>query len=139
MALSFLRGMFQKNPVLSASEIEDVISNLLLEMVWIDGDAHEDEIKHVVHLLAMRYNSDDETVRRKIDGFKNVTQKDIEALAKQLRDNLKGRDRVMLLRDLWTIAKANGVADSYEQKLFHRVAHLLGITESEFLEKCIKI
>jgi len=139
MAFNLFKNFLKKSPVLSESELQNMISDLLLEMVWIDGDAHEKEIKHVVHLLAMRYDTDGEIVRRKIDGFKNVTQNDIEQLARQLRDNLPARDRVLLLHDLWAIAKANGVADSYEQKLFHRVAVLLGITENEFLEKCIKI
>ncbi len=52
---------------------------------------------------------------------------------------MQARERVLLLKDLWSIAGSNGVIDPYEQDLFHRVANLLQISEGPFLDNCIKM
>lgn len=136
---SWLKGLGNEKRQYSESEIRDKITELLLEMVWIDGNADEKELNHIAHVLAVRYQVEDEEIQRKVDAFDNVTENDIKRLAKDLRDHLPARDRIMLLRDLWSIAIANGFADHYEETLFHLVADLLGITDHQFLEKCVKI
>lgn len=137
--MSWFTKLGDRKRVLTESEIKDKITELLLEMVWVDGDAHEEEVSHVVHVLAVRFQMSDDSVRQKVDGFKNVTQKDITKLARELQANLSAGSRIAILKDLWTIAVANGFADSYEQALFHRVADTLGITDHHFLDRIVKV
>lgn len=139
MAFNFLKWFDTKKESLSESEKQDAISELLLEMVWIDGDAHETEISHIVHILAVRYHVKDEAIQQKIDSFKDIKQRDIEKLAKKLRHKLPSLERIQMLRDLWAVAIANGVADAYEVSLFHKMASYLGITDKAFLDNCIKV
>lgn len=108
-------------------------------MVWADGHADDSETDRIIHILARRFRVDDDDVKKQIDSFSSADQKEIKRMANRLCKNMPARERVMLLKDLWSIAASNDVIDPYEQDLFHRVATLLHISEGQFLEKCIKI
>jgi uncharacterized tellurite resistance protein B-like protein len=50
--------------------------------------------------------------------------KKVGKVAAKLCKSMPAHERVILLKDLWSIAASNGKIDLYEQKLFHRVAVL---------------
>jgi len=123
---------------LSVGELKDLVAKVLLQMVWIDGSADEREVLVVARILEHVYRLPHAAVRQEIDTFDHKRQ-NIDALAKALRENLPLRDRVQLMRDLWSVAIATGEATPHEQAFFYRVATALGIKDNEFFERCIKV
>jgi len=129
---------FRKDKPLTNEEKQDLISELLVAMVWADGHTDRSESDHIIHILARRFQADDAEIMKKVDSFQSIDQKGIEKIARRLCKYMPARERVMLLKDLWSLAASDGVIDPYEQGLFHRVASLLHISEGVFMEKCVK-
>jgi len=124
---------------LSAEMLQTLVLKLLLQMAWVDGKADAKEVEAVIHTIERVYMLDPATVRNKINDFDQQSEDDIDTLAGKLRDNLPVRERVQLLRDIWSVARTDGKTDRHEQAFFYRVARLLDIKDNEFLEKCIKV
>ncbi|WP_167631772.1 TerB family tellurite resistance protein [Mariprofundus ferrooxydans] len=128
-----------KTEKLSAEALRDLVLKLLLQMAWVDGKADAKEVEAVARTIERVYMLDPATVHSKINDFDQQSEDDIDTLAGKLRDNLPVRERVQLLRDIWSVARTNGKTDRDEQAYFYRVAELLDIEDNEFLEKCIKV
>lgn len=133
----FGRFFRRENPLTDEVK-QELISQLLVEMVWADGDTHESELSHIIHVLARRFKVDDSEVKKMAGGFARLDKRGIETIARKICKAVPARERVMLLRDLWAIASSDGEIDPYEHTLFHRVAGLLHINDTGFLEKCVK-
>jgi len=135
---SLFNKIFHKKSLLSDAEIDNLIADLLFGMLWVDGKAGTNEVDHLIKILATRSDIDESLLRQRSSHSKQINNKELEYIAQSLCDNLPSQERVQLLRNLWEIIMADGVADRYEEALFNRVAAMLGITGERFIKNCIK-
>lgn len=139
MAFNLFEIFKKETKLLSASEQQNAIINILLYTSRIDGHIHENEAKHIERILAHRYELDEKEIHQKMTIFDKMNLSDAEALAEKLCDSMPYDDRVLMLRDIWAVALADGVASRNEEAILHRVARMLKIPNNDFFNNCIKV
>jgi len=67
----FFEGFFANENPPTSIEKQDLISEMLVAMVWADGHAHSAQLQRIIHILARWFHVGEGQVRKKISGVRH--------------------------------------------------------------------
>lgn len=114
---------------------------LLLEVSRADFDIQNEELEEIANALQQRFNFTKEEVQNLINLA--LTEQDhyisIHPFVKIVNDGCTAEEKRMLLQDLWRIAYADNKLDKYEEYQIRKIADLLYLPHSAFIQTKLKV
>jgi len=136
----FLGGTFRR---WSQEEKDEAIVDLKIHMMRLEKEARAYDVKGIdAALIALGFHVEAERVKLLWSRLKEMKGPDVghamEALAEDICDHVSFDQRRAALSLLWPAASYNMIPDEKEEAVFDRVASLLGFSDKNFLDSCIK-
>jgi|TARA_B110000259_G_C13976829_1_gene387063 uncharacterized tellurite resistance protein B-like protein len=135
-----IKAFFAKNVTdaddssLSAEQL--ATAALLIEVMVIDGNLAEDELQSISLTLArmLELSSDqvDELVLLSRDEVAEATS--LYQFTKEINSHFSHEKKLKLMTAMWRVAFADGHLDKHEEGIIRRVADLLHLRHSEFIQ-----
>ncbi|UVW33795.1 TerB family tellurite resistance protein [SAR92 clade bacterium H455] len=135
-----IKAFFAKNVVdaedssISAEQLSTAA--LLIEVMVIDGNLAEDELQSISATLAqmLELSSDqvDELVLLSRDEVADATS--LYQFTKEINAHYSHEKKLNLMTAMWRVAFADGHLDKHEEGIIRRVADLLHLRHSEFIQ-----
>ena len=135
-----IKAFFAKNVVdaedssISAEQLSTAA--LLIEVMVIDGNLAEDELQSISATLAqmLELSSDqiDELVLLSRDEVADATS--LYQFTKEINAHYSHEKKLNLMTAMWRVAFADGHLDKDEEGIIRRVADLLHLRHSEFIQ-----
>ena len=135
-----IKAFFAKNVVdaednlVSAEQL--ATAALLIEVMVIDGNLAEDELQSISATLAqmLELSSDqvDELVLLSRDEVSEATS--LYQFTKEINAHFSHKKKLNLMTAMWSVAFADGHLDKHEEGIIRRVADLLHLRHSEFMQ-----
>jgi|TARA_B110000967_G_scaffold178552_1_gene193440 uncharacterized tellurite resistance protein B-like protein len=135
-----IKAFFAKNVVdaedNSVSAEKLATAALLIEVMVIDGNLAEDELQSISATLAqmLELSSDqvDELVLLSRDEVSEATS--LYQFTKEINAHFSHEKKLNLMTAMWSVAFADGHLDKHEEGIIRRVADLLHLRHSEFIQ-----
>ena len=135
-----IKAFFAKNVIdaedssISAEQLSTAA--LLIEVMVIDGNLAEDELQSISATLAqmLELSSDqvDELVLLSRDEVADATS--LYQFTKEINAHYSHEKKLNLMTAMWRVAFADGHLDKHEEGIIRRVADLLHLRHSEFIQ-----
>lgn len=133
-----LRDLFiakpQENEAQKTQKVRQAGVVLLLEVARSDFSEDPSERKHIETLLKSQYDLSDGDLRELISISDQGDTASIHPFTSLLNEHYQYDERVELLRQMWSVAYADGTLDKYEDHLIRKVADLLYVRHSDFIK-----
>lgn len=114
---------------------------LLLEISRADFDIQEEELTSIAKSMSERFNFSDEEANNLINLAR--TEQDshvsIHPFVKIINDGCTAEEKKLLLEDLWRVAYADDKLDKYEEYQIRKIADLLYIPHSAFIQAKLNV
>jgi len=114
---------------------------LLLEVSQADFDIQDEELKSIADSLTARFNFSKQEADSLIELAR--TEQDnhvsIHPFVKIINDECTADEKSLLLEDLWRVAYADDKLDKYEEYQLRKIADLLYIPHSVFIQTKLKV
>ncbi len=113
---------------------------LLLEVSRADFNVQEEELKVIAEALQRRFNFTREEVRNLLDMAlaEHDEHVSIHPFVKIINDGCTPPEKKRLLQDLWNVAYADDKLDKYEEYQIRKIADLLYLPHSVFIQTKLK-
>ncbi len=135
-----IKAFFAKNVVdaednaLNAEQL--ATAALLIEVMVIDGNLAEDELQSIsatlAQMLALSSDQVDELVLLSRDEVADATS--LYQFTKEINAHFSHEKKLNLMTAMWRVAFADGHLDKHEEGIIRRVADLLHLRHSEFMQ-----
>ncbi len=114
---------------------------LLLEVSLADFNIQEEELESIANSLTKRFNFSTQEVENLIEMAKQEQEKhvSIHPFVKIINDGCSADEKKLLLEDLWRVAYADDKLDKYEEYQLRKIADLLYIPHSVFIQTKLKV
>ncbi|MCW8831669.1 MAG: TerB family tellurite resistance protein [Gammaproteobacteria bacterium] len=109
---------------------------LMLEMVHVDGELHENEAQKIRHLLQRQFDIN-ETETEEILAIaheEKTSATDYYQFTKLINQHYSQQQKITLVEHLWHIAYADDSIDKFEEHLVRRLADLLHVPHRHFIQ-----
>ena len=135
-----IKAFFAKNVI----EIDDsslrgdqlATAALLIEVMVIDGNLGEDELASISNtlsqMLELRAEQVDELILLSRDEVAEATS--LYQFTREINTHFDHDKKMTLMTAMWRVAFADGHLDKYEEGIIRRVADLLHIRHSEYIQ-----
>ena len=114
---------------------------LLLEVSRADFDIQDEELEIIATALQKRFDFTQEEVRNLVNLA--LTEQEahvsIHPFVKIINDGCTPQEKKMLLQDLWSVAYADDKLDKYEEYQIRKIADLLYLPHSTFIQTKLKV
>jgi len=114
---------------------------LLLEVSRADFDIQDEELESIANSLAARFKFSKQEAENLINLAR--TEQDshvsIHPFVKIINDGCSAEEKSLLLEDLWRVAYADDKLDKYEEYQLRKIADLLYIPHSVFIQTKLKV
>ena len=109
---------------------------LMFEVVWADHDIGRDEIVSMIHLLQDLFDLNDPQVEAIVAQTKinHDSSVGVFPFTQVLNDQLSVEEKFGVIRAMWIIALADEKVDAFEEHTIRRIADLLYVPHSKFIE-----
>ena len=109
---------------------------LLYELMRADGDFSAEEQSAYEHILRTRFTLDDTQLTELLDLTKDKAAEavDFSQFTRVINDTCTPEQRRGIIDGLWKIAYADDVLDPEEEHMIRRVADLLYVSHSQFIQ-----
>ncbi|AEE23670.1 hypothetical protein Glaag_2730 [Glaciecola sp. 4H-3-7+YE-5] len=109
---------------------------LLYELMRADGDFSAEEQNAYEHILRTRFTLDDTQLTELLDLTKDKAAQavDFSQFTRVINDTCTPEQRRGIIDGLWKIAYADDVLDPEEEHMIRRVADLLYVSHSQFIQ-----
>ena len=104
---------------------------ILFRLIRSDGQAKMLELVHMSELLRKEFSLNQSELEAVFEFASNAQSNDIDALLKELSEDLPQRQRIKLLEYLWRLAFTDDLIDDSEIELINKVAKQLSLSELE--------
>jgi len=118
------------------NEVSLAVAALMVEVMRMDGQLQDTERNEIIKRLQVRFA---------------LTSSDVEALIKQATEKVEQAldmhqftsvvvkgfstdERLHILTELWAVALADGHVDPYEEQIIRRMADLMGLHHTQFIQ-----
>ena len=135
-----IKAFFAKNVVdaddnsLSGEQL--ATAALLIEVMVIDGNLAEDELQSISatlgQMLELSSEQVDELVLLSRDEVSDATS--LYQFTKEINAHFDHEKKLKLMTAMWRVAFADGHLDKHEEGIIRRVADLLHLRHSEFIQ-----
>ena len=135
-----IKSFFSKN-VLEAEEKTTTpeqlaTAALLIEVMVIDGNLDEQELQSISGTLSSMLDLSQDQIEELI-ALSREEVADATSLyqfTKEINEHFNIDKKLSLMRAMWRVAFADGHLDKYEENIIRRVADLLHIRHSEYIQ-----
>ena len=135
-----IKAFFAKNVVdaedNSVSAEKLATAALLIEVMVIDGNLAEDELQSIsatlAQMLGLSSDQVDELVLLSRDEVSEATS--LYQFTKEINAHFSHEKKLNLMTAMWSVAFADGHLDKHEEGIIRRVADLLHLRHSEFIQ-----
>ncbi len=135
-----IKAFFAKNVVdaedSSLSGEQLATAALLIEVMVIDGNLAEDELQSIsatlAQMLELSSEQVDELVLLSRDEVADATS--LYQFTKEINAHFSHEKKLDLMTAMWRVAFADGHLDKHEEGIIRRVADLLHLRHSEFMQ-----
>ncbi|MDX8405508.1 MAG: TerB family tellurite resistance protein [Mariprofundus sp.] len=122
-----------------ASKQHDIalaVTALMVEIMRMDGKLDAAEHSQIVSALEQRFGLGKAAVQELIEQATSETEKamDLHQFTSVVVKSFTTQERVHILAELWQVAMADGHIDPYEEQLIRRIADLVGLHHSQFIQ-----
>jgi uncharacterized tellurite resistance protein B-like protein len=131
-----IKAFFAKNVTdaddssLSAEQL--ATAALLIEVMVIDGNLAEDELQSISLTLARMLELSSDLVLLSRDEVAEATS--LYQFTKEINSHFSHEKKLKLMTAMWRVAFADGHLDKHEEGIIRRVADLLHLRHSEFIQ-----
>lgn len=138
--ISKIKGFFAKNVLesddASVKSEQLAAAALLVEVMVIDGNLDEQELASISQTLCqiLELSSDqvDELILLSRDEVSEATS--LYQFTREINTHFSADQKMKLLTAMWRVAYADGHLDKHEEGIIRRVADLLHLRHSEFMQ-----
>ena len=120
----------------SHSVLNVATAALLIEVMTIDGNMDEEEMDSVKSNLSKILELSDDEIQELID----LSQEEVSdatslyQFTKEINANFELQQKLDLMTALWQVALANDYLDKYEESILRKIADLIHLRHSEYIE-----
>ena len=114
---------------------------LLLEVSRADFDIQDEEIIEIANALQKRFNFNKEEVDSLIEVARTEHESHVSIypFVKIINESCTPEEKKLLLQDLWKVAYADKVLDKYEDYQIRKIAELLYLSHSDFIQTKLSV
>lgn len=141
---SFVQEKFSKDSTqeVDAQHIMHLASAaLLLEVSRADFDIQDEELKSIASSLTLRFDFSQQEADQLIElaRTEHDSHVSIHPFVKIINDGCSAEEKTLLLEDLWRVAYADDKLDKYEEYQLRKIADLLYIPHSVFIQTKLNV
>ena len=120
----------------SHSVLNIATAALLIEVMTIDGNMDEEEMDSVKSNLSKILELSDDEIQELID----LSQEEVSdatslyQFTKEINANFELQQKLDLMTALWQVALADDYLDKYEESILRKIADLIHLRHSEYIE-----
>jgi len=117
-------------------EVSLAVTALMVEVMRMDGKLDDAERSEIVWAVEKRFGISKAEVHELIEAAAIETEQalDLHQFTSTVVKSFSTAERKEILSDLWCVAMADGRVDPYEEQLLRRMAELMGLHHSEFIQ-----
>ncbi len=136
---SKLKALFveeKKNPENKEHDISLAVTAVMIEIMNADDKLEDAEHQTIFTAIEQRFQLGHDEVEALIAEAKAAQDKamDLHQFTSLIIDHFSTEERIDILKELWLVAMADGKVDAYEEHLIRRLAKLIGVYHSEFIQ-----
>lgn len=116
-------------------------ASLLIEMMRMDDDLHDDEHAMLIDLLQEKFELSVKETQELVDLANNelADSTDYYQFTALINEHYEYADKVHMIELLWQIAYADKSLDKEEEYLVRKVAELIYVSHSDYIASKLKI
>lgn len=124
------------NTASSGPDFKTAVAALLVEVMRSDNEVEQSEQQTLTVLLQKYFDIDEQDVSTLVDAASADLDKSIDyfQFSKQINDHTSAQERIEIIELLWRMAYADGELDKYEEHVIRRVADLLYVSHTDFIQ-----
>jgi len=117
-------------------EVSLAVAALMVEIMRMDGKLQESERNEIIQRLQQRFGLGDAEVDALLmQATEQVEQAlDMHQFTTVVVKGFSTDERITILSELWAVALADGHVDPYEEQIIRRMADLMGLHHSQFIQ-----
>ncbi|NWF36673.1 TerB family tellurite resistance protein [Mariprofundus sp. KV] len=117
-------------------EVSLAVTALMVEVMRMDGKLDEAERSEIVLAIEKRFGLSKAEVHELIEVAAIETEQalDLHQFTATVVKSFSTDERKEILSELWCVAMADGHVDPYEEQLLRRMAELMGLHHSQFIQ-----
>jgi len=117
-------------------DVSLAVAALMVEIMRMDGKLDSAEHSHIVCTLEKRFGLAKTEVHQLIEQASSETEQamDLHQFTSVVVKSFTTPERIHILAELWQVAMADGHVDPYEEQLIRRIAELIGLHHSQFIQ-----
>ena len=134
-----IKNFFSKNVLEPEAETTSpdqlATAALLIEVMVIDGDLDDQEMRAIAGTLSNMLHLSKEQIDQLIELSKEEVAEatSLYQFTKEINEHFDIEKKLSLMTAMWRVAFADGHLDKYEENIIRRVADLLHIRHSEYI------
>ena len=139
-----IKKYFESRLLISTTECQSDIDGklklgcavLMLEMVHVDGELHENEAQKIRHLLQRQFDINESETEEllSIAHEEKTSATDYYQFTTLINQHYSQQQKITLVEQLWHIAYADDSIDKFEEHLVRRLAELLHVPHRHFIQ-----
>jgi len=112
------------------------VAALMTEVMRMDGRLDNSEKQHIMLKLKQRFALNNADIETLMQQAQQQTEQavDLHQFTSVAVKSFSTDERIHILAELWQVAMADGHIDPYEEQLIRRIADLLGLHHSQFIQ-----
>ncbi len=136
-----LKALFMQETTIDSPEqlekkLQHACAALLFEVIRADYEQTDSELKTVTQLLSKTFKLSNEELNELVEDSqqKNEENTSVYPYTTLINDHYDYDKRVNIIRLMWKVAFADGDLDKYEDNIIRKVADLLYVRHSDFIQ-----
>ncbi len=108
---------------------------LLLEVAGADDHVAPEERNAVIAAVRRQFHLDEDSVERLLDlaAEELSASNDLYQFTRLIKDHFTREDKLAVVESLWRVVWSDGVLESHEDAMMHKVGTLLGVSHEELM------
>ena len=130
-----------KSDNLEGNQDELAYASLLIEVIKSDDRFDQREHDELLNILGTKLSIDEKALGElsELAQKKSDESTSLYEFTREINDKYQYEEKVQLIEDLWRIAYSDERIDKYEDYVIRKVADLIYVTHSDFIQSKLKV
>ena len=130
-----------KSDNLEGNKDELAYASLLIEVIKSDDRFDQREHDELLNILGTKLSIDEKALGElsELAQKKSDESTSLYEFTREINDKYQYEEKVQLIEDLWRIAYSDERIDKYEDYVIRKVADLIYVTHSDFIQSKLKV
>jgi len=117
-------------------QVSLAVAALMVEVMRMDGKLEQAERQEITQLLSKRFDLKPTEITALIEQAEETTEAalDIHQFTSVVVKGFSTQERIGIVKELWAVAMADGHIDPHEEHIIRRMADLMGLHHTQFIE-----